>query len=275
MYGISIEAAATLRDLRDKISRMIKVPERRLILLQTDQRHGIVEFANDAEMVQEIFEDCETIYALETPEPPMEPTSLNGPTSDEDMCQQIITVVWLNRIGVDREGPLLGPLFTTLLSREVSYHKLKSTILATMAPFVIERDQVDFDKLAGQIDLRLRVLGGIPGKDYLSPEVDHPLFVPTVERALSRTENRKLYRGPCHIKLMVEWDLDVRRAVLIEDEQFDQVYSRNAMFIDKSVELAKECSKLNNRTTLQDCLDMYFRDENVSLLCEIALVNSD
>lgn len=260
MYGISIEAASTLRDLRDKISRMLKIPEKRLILLHIDSRHGMEEFANDSDMIQEFFEDSETIEALETPSIP-EIESTDGDGQPNEMCQQLITIVWLNRVGIDKSGPIFGPLFTALISREISFRKLQSTILSTMAPYLIDQENV---KLSANLNLRIRVLNGLNGKDYLNSDVDHPLFVPTVEEALKKTEDPRIYRGPHHLKIMVEWDLDIRHSIIVSDEQIDSIFNNKPSFIDESVQLAKECSKLNSQTTLQDCLEIYFRDESVS-----------
>ena len=264
MHGISIEAAATLRDLRDKISRMLKIPEKRLVLLHIDKNYGMIEFINDTNMIQEMFEDFETIYALETPIITVNEDQLIQTSElSNNMYQQMLTIIWLNRVGIGKQGSIFGSLFTAIVSRDSTFCKLQSLILSTMSKYLINHENMDCVELSRNINLRLRVVNGLPGKEYLIPELDHPLFVPTVENALSKTEDKRLYRGPYHLKLMVEWDLDIRRSILINDDLIDAI-DKNDMFIDKSVELAKECSNLNNRTTLQDCLDIYFREESVS-----------
>lgn len=280
LYGISIEAAATLRELRDKISRMLKIPEKRLVLMEIDKKAGMVEFTNDANMIQEIFEDFCTIFALETPVIPEHEGTVRTEMlidtgeamplpkdSGNTMYEQMLTVVWLNRVGsVGQEGgTLFGPPFTTVVSRESTFRKLQSALLRTMSPqYLIEGDSVDCDEISRNINLRLRIVGGLPGKEFLSPEVDHPLFVPSVECALARTEDRRTYRGPHHLKLMVEWDYDIRRSIVVGDELLEAAFDRSALYVDKSVERAKERSSLNNRTTLQDCLDIYFREESLT-----------
>lgn len=248
-YGISIEAAIILRNLRDKISRMIKIPERRLLLLQEPSaQHGLVEFANDYKMCQEIFKDSETIYALETPE-----------LSHQDK-DGLLTIVWLNRI--EEKGPIFGPIFSTLVSRVIGFRKLQENILSTMSKYIINFENVDLHKLSNFITLRLRVVNGSREEECLESNVDHPLFVKMVENALSMTENQ--YRGPYHLKLIVEWDLDLRQNILICDELFDVIAAQCRIYEDESVKKAQEHSKINNRTTLQDCLDLYFRDENLT-----------
>lgn len=256
---------------------MLKIPEKRLILLEIDKKAGIVEFTNDSNMIQELFEDFCTIFALETPVLP-EPegvvrtemlidTGQAMPTADHTMFQQMLTVVWLNRVGpIGSEGSLFGPPFTTVVSRESTFRSLQSALLRNMSHILVDAASVDTDEISRNINLRIRIVGGLPGKEFLSPEVDHPLFVPSVEAALARTEDRRTYRGPHHLKLMLEWDYDIRRTIVVGDEMLEAAFDRSALYIDKSVERAKERSSLNNRTTLQDCLDIYFREESVSSL---------
>ena len=273
MYGISIEAAATIRELRDKVSRLLKIPEKRLILLQIDKRFGMIEFANDTLMIQEGLEGFETIYALETP---IIPDSISEEllvdTREEDnehentMYKQMLTIVWLNRVGSGNDGSIFGPFFTTVVSRECSFQKLQSLILNSMSEFLIDQQNINWDEFNRNINLRFRIVNGLVGKEYLSPELDYPLFVASVENALSKTENKRLHRGPYHLKIIVEWYADIRRSILMTDDLIDAIYEKNGMFVDKSVELAKECSYLNNHTTLQDCLDIYFCEESVSFL---------
>lgn len=237
---------------------MIKVPERRLLLLQIDQQNGILEFSDDSVLIQEILEDCATIYALKTPEIP-EDDSLSYTNLTNKMCQQMLTIVWLNR---NRSGPFFGPFFTTIISREINYRGLVEKILSEMIPFMIDSENIELFNLSETINLSLCVNDN-EKKYYLSSSVDHPLFVPIVETCLAKTENRHLYRGPYHLKLTVEWEQNIRKTLLVNDDQFEAIVRKNGSFVDKSVELAKEFSKRDNRTKLEDCLDMYFRDENV------------
>lgn len=239
---------------------MIKVPERRLLLLQIDQKNGILEFSDDSVLIQEILEDCATIYALKTPELPEE-NSLNHTNLTNKMCRQMLTIVWLNRNG---SGSIFGPFFTTIVSREINYRCLIEKILSEMMPFMVDSENIELFNLSETINLSLCV-NNDEKKYYLSSNVDHPLFVPIVETCLAKTENRQFYRGPYHLKLTVEWEQNIRKTLLVSDDQFEAIVRKNGSFVDKSVELAKEFSKRDNRTKLEDCLDLYFKDENVNI----------
>lgn len=268
VHGFSIEANGIVRELRDKISRKLKVPERRLLLLQVDKELGFVEITDDAEVIQQRFTDAETIYALETPVVAKEgPTATattagyNGQQFSNDMYQQMITLVWINRVGSTKECSNFGSFFTTLVSREANYKQLQSAILEAMASYLIFKDE-NIEELSSRLNLRIRVLNGTTSREYLRMDVQHPLFIPSVEEALlnSTTNTSRPYRGPKHLKLLVEWSPDVRQSILVTDDGFHSL----KMF-DRSVEITKELAMKNNSTTLEDCLNSYFCEEKVCL----------
>ncbi|KPM02727.1 ubiquitin carboxyl-terminal hydrolase 15-like protein [Sarcoptes scabiei] len=264
LYGLSIEAASTLRELKDEISRLVEIPQKRLLLLQFDNRLGMVEFSNNNEtiQIQEILEDNESIHGLETP------ILSNAKNIDgsKEMCQQILTLVWLNRVGsVNSQNSIFGPFFTTIVSREVNYTELQTKILAEMSSYFIDGTDFECAKFSRAIPLRFEIVNTTDkNKKYIPNDVDHPLFVKQVESALIETEDSKNYNGPHHLKLIVEWDLDVRKSILVSDDKFDSIATKNRTFIDESVNLAKEHSKMDHYT-LEDCLDMYFCDESLTL----------
>jgi hypothetical protein len=253
---VSIESLATIRELRDKISRLLKIPEKQLVLLMTGEDFGLKELAKDTDIVQETVEDMQEIYALETPKPqPNYPvTNSSGGASG---AEQQLTLVWTNRVGIGNQGKIFGSVFSALVSREASYKQIQLDVLNGMRS-LLKRD-IDLSGVGAGMNLRLRVIGGIPGKSYLPEDVDHPLYVQTVDKALIGSEDKE-YRGPVHLKLVVEWDLDVRDSLIVGGDQMDEPV------VDSSVELAKARSQKTNRATLRDCFDMYFKEERVSQL---------
>ena len=56
--------------------------------------------------------------------------------------------------------------------------------------------------------IRFRVVDGTPGKCYLTDDVEHPLYMETVDQALASSVANG--RGPMHLKISVEWDLEFR-----------------------------------------------------------------
>lgn len=256
--GVSIESLGTIRELRDKISRLLKIPEKQLVLLLIGQEFGLKELVKDTQIIQETIEDMENVFAVETPKLPQiytNNTSNSGLSNNSG--EQLLTLVWTNRVGIGSQGNIFGPIFSALVSREASYKQIQLDVLNGMRSIL--KHDLDITSITSNLNLRLRVIGGIPGKAYLPEDVDHPLYMPTVDRALSVSEDKD-YRGPIHLKIVVEWDLDVRDSLLISDEQMEKPV------IDSSIELAKAHSQRTNRASLRDCFDMYFKEERVCSL---------
>ena len=232
----------------------MKIPEKQLVLLLIGQDFGLKELVKDTNIVQETLEDMDNVFAVETPKLPQVFSNSNAISADNS-GEQLLTLVWTNRVGIGSQGNIFGPLFSILVSREASYKQIQLDILNGMRSILKNNIEFNFSNLK----LRLRVIGGIPGKAYLPEDVDHPLYMPTVDRALTSCEDKD-YRGPIHLKLVVEWDLDIRNSLIINEEEMEKPIT------DNSIELAKAHSQRTNRATLRDCFDMYFKEERVSLL---------
>ncbi|CAG2123110.1 unnamed protein product, partial [Medioppia subpectinata] len=131
--GVSIESLATIRELRDKISRLLKIPEKQLVLLLIGQDFGLKELAKDTDIVQEMLEDMQDIYALETPKPTVSYTAANSAASGSHSGgEQQLTLVWTNRVGIGNQGRIFGSPFSTLVSREASHKQIQLDILNAM-----------------------------------------------------------------------------------------------------------------------------------------------
>lgn len=223
-----------------------------MVLLITGQEFGLKELVKDTDIIQETLEDMDNVFAVETPKLP-QIYSNSSQISADNNGQQLLTLVWTNRVGIGSQGNLFGSIFSMLVSREASYKQIQLDILSGMRSTL--KNNIEFN--SSNLKLRLRVIGGIPGKAYLPEDVDHPLYMPTVDRALSICEDKD-YRGPVQLKLVVEWDLDLRDAMVISEDDMDKPV------VDNSIELAKAHSQRTNRATLRDCFDMYFKEERVS-----------
>ena len=221
--------------------------------------NGLKELVKDQEIVSEIIDDMENIIAIETPKitNPVVNLENNSNSNDNGIQSEMLTLVWANKLGIGSHGKIFGPLFSTLVSREASFKQIQKDILIAMKPIV--KKDVDIDLISSQNIMRLYVIGGIPGKCYLPEDVDHPLYMPTVDAALSTSEDKD-YRGPIHLKLIIEWDLEMKQQFLIEDDQIEKPT------VDNSIEYIKLRSQKTNRATLQDCFQMYFKEEKVILL---------
>ena len=243
--AVSIESQATLRELRDKISRLIKVPERQLVLLLLDHEKGLRELINDGQVIQELLEDLHEIYCVETPQ-------IEEPKRPVETSQLVI--VFVNRVGAGNSSRLFGPLFSCCASREASFKQIQSEMLQSLSCIV--RDTIDMNIIRESSIFKLKVVGGLQDKSYLPEDVDHPLFMPTVEKAISHCDDRD-YRGPVHLMLVCEWEQDMKELILIDESDIP------VAAVDPNIEFVKERSQMINQVSLQDCFDLYFREERL------------
>jgi hypothetical protein len=272
--ALSVESQATLREVRDKISRHIRVKERNLVLLRLDNSNGLRELIRDTTPLQDMLHDLREILVVETPTPPE--IGPNVPHLNSSLTSSCIALVLVNQEG-PASGQLFGPLFSCCISRESSYFRIQMEILKTIRPILRSTFKRNGIILKGEeklIDLsdekeakrpssplakmfRLRVVyGSSQSKSslYLADDVEHPLFMPIVDEAAAFCEDPS-YRGPLHLMLVIEWSLDAREQFLMDIDDISLPEE------DVSVTLS---NKHAFHVSLLDCLDLYFREEKLT-----------
>lgn len=245
--AVTVDSKASLRDLRDRISRVIKVPERQLVLLYLDFENGLRELTKDDQLIIEILDELQEIFAIETPKPSSGHSSFDPSRN--------LTLVFVNRIGSGSGARLFGPIFSCQAPRDGSFFDIQQVILESLRP-ILQRS-VKIEKCKNQVLFRLRVVGGLPGKSYLPDDIDHPLFMPTVDKAISYCENPR-YRGPVHLMLVVEWDTEQVHQHFIPEEKIP------TPVIDPTVAFVRERAQKVSHVSLLDCLDLNFREEKLA-----------
>lgn len=250
--AVTVDSKASLRDLRDRVSRVIKVPERQLVLLYLDFENGLRELTKDDQLIIEILDQVQEIFAIETPKPSTGNSSL-------DPSRQL-TLVFVNRIDSGSQARLFGPIFSCQAPRDGSYYDIQQVILESLRP-ILQRS-VKIEKCKDQVLFRLRVVGGLPGKSYLPEDIDHPLYMPTVDKAISYCENPR-YRGPVHLMLVVEWDAEqVHQYFIPEDKIPTPVIDATVAFYLR--QCAHKTREPVSHVSLLDCLDLNFREEKLA-----------
>ncbi|RWS29211.1 ubiquitin carboxyl-terminal hydrolase 31-like protein [Leptotrombidium deliense] len=253
--GVSIEAQATLRELRDKISRLIKVPERQLVLSVKDDEMGIKELAKDTEVIADILDDMQEIDALETPAV-YYPSHVIDTSCSASPTTQLLILLWRNSVKSLNDTTLFGPLFTCQISREANYKQIQTELLSLMKSIL--RKDVDMNSSFEEGSFKIRVIfTNNTEKYYLPEDVDHPLYMPAVDKALLSSENKD-YRGPVHLKLLIEWNLALRDEIFLADDLLP------VPVVDSNIEYVKARTQKANRASLTDCFEMYFREEKLA-----------
>ncbi|XP_074593336.1 ubiquitin carboxyl-terminal hydrolase 31-like [Brevipalpus obovatus] len=235
---ITLDCCSSIGDIRAKVSHLSEVPEKQLVLLLRDDERGIKELSNDLALIQDVFEGGEIIEAIEKP---------NLPSFTVN-----IVLIWANRVGIGTNNKIFGPLFCSEIPRDASFKEIQANMMKTMKPIL--RDSCDLAVLNDSILFNLRI-ADTSSKLYLSEDDDLPLLTLIVDEALGLCDE-STNRTPLHLKLVVEWDLDLRQTLLIEDgdlmSPWDQ-YSDPLGALDKN----------QLKVALTDCFDQYFHEERL------------
>lgn len=220
-----MDTRGTVRELRDRISRQTRILEKRLVLMRCDSQSAVSELADDRLSIQQSLCDVQVIHAVETSPPQREGTD-------------IVDLVIVNRC----QKQVFGPLFQSCTSRSASFRKLQLELLQSLTPYL--NHSLNLKSLASD-DFCLRIVVDSHESDQLPIDVDHPLYIPIVDEAISRCEEKK-YRGPVHLNLVLDWDPKIKQSVFAD-----------------SPALSPTAPISSATVSVYDCLDLYFREEKL------------
>eukprot|EP00118_Oscarella_pearsei_P009789 m.57193 g.57193 ORF g.57193 m.57193 type:complete len:172 (+) comp34695_c0_seq3:377-892(+) len=103
--------------------------------------------------------------------------------------------------------------------------------------------------------LRLRVMDGSRGDAYLSKDVDHPLFTSLVDRAKTLCHPGS---GPPHIKVVVEWNEQVKTRLLDERSWPRPVEHESLRHVTAT-------GNQPDAVTLEECFQLYTSEERLGV----------
>lgn len=234
--GLSINSQANIRELREMLASDTGINENQMVLTEfvPEGFHHTFSDQQPLSMIQ----DNDNVYAVEVP--------LLRPLVARD--GEYLLLLWINRLGTGCQGKRFGCPYVREVPREAKFEELQKVILTAMTDNL--REGVLEQKVG--IVMRLRVVDGIPGKCYLPSDVDHPLYMPTVDKALSMCSTDK---GPRHLKLIVEWDLETRNDIIAN---VDDVVEEHV-----SVKQLANLQTQPATATLSECFDMYTQEEKL------------
>ncbi|XP_060076528.1 ubiquitin carboxyl-terminal hydrolase 31-like, partial [Ylistrum balloti] len=206
--GLRLNAYGCVKDLRQEISSWTKIKEKYLVLCQIYD-NGFRSYYKDNQPLTDIAES-ETIYAVEMCCVAGSPTG----EGQQQFEQSYISVLLIHTQRESNPTKYLRFCAPQILRipRDVDNRGLQKEILTNLGPCVREG-------LVGQkLDtlFRLRLVTGSGGRDYLPLDVEMPLYIQNVDRALS---NFSPENGPTHIRLVAEWDPAVKKKVIVHDKE--------------------------------------------------------
>ncbi|XP_027046488.1 ubiquitin carboxyl-terminal hydrolase 31-like [Pocillopora damicornis] len=255
--GVSVPINGTIADLRNVVSDMTGISEQSLIL--TELYHdGFHRTFHDKQSLS-IVHEGDNIYAFEAPSglfPEMETEDGEAPVMSDNKgpISDTILILLANCQGPAKttSSKRFGLPFIVRVLRELSYENLQAAILKAMSRILMDNMSSQIKKQG--LVFRLRVINGLPGKGALSPEVDHPLYQATVDRALLSCGSGS---GPKHIKVMAEWDQETRVSFVKSSVLQERPEEH------RSVREVESLHNSSHNVDLEDCFRLYTKDEKL------------
>uniref|UniRef100_T1J896 Ubiquitin carboxyl-terminal hydrolase n=1 Tax=Strigamia maritima TaxID=126957 RepID=T1J896_STRMM len=235
--GLSINSQANIRELKEVLAADSAIPDDKIVITELVPE-GFHHTFSDSQPLSSIHEN-DNIFAIQVP--------AIKPVNPRD--GEYLLLVWINRLGTGCQGKRFGCPYVKEVPRECTFQELETAVLSTMSG-ILKNGVVEQVK-HGPI-VRFRVVDGIPGKCYLPYDVDHPLYMPTVDKAISLCDDE---RGPKHVKLIVEWDLETRKEMVLNIDDFIEEHS--------SVNQLKNQETQSATATLGECFELYTQEEKL------------
>ncbi|XP_064600915.1 ubiquitin carboxyl-terminal hydrolase 43-like isoform X2 [Liolophura sinensis] len=239
--GLQCNVTDYVKDLRRTLASDTNIPESRLVLAQIYD-DGFRNTYGDHQPLSDIPES-ETVYAVEML-PIIHP---------EQYQTSFIQIIFVNVEKITSPSRWFCSPQVMQVPRDLNFKELQTQILKHMADDLAEGLLAQSHRL--NVLFRLRVVDGIPGKCYLNPDVDLPLYMETVDRALSFYTSNKQGYGPAHLKLVVEWDANRKEGLVVCDEDRVEEHS--------SVYQVRQAQQKPAGASLEECFQLYTQEEKL------------
>ncbi|XP_067672769.1 ubiquitin carboxyl-terminal hydrolase 43-like [Haliotis asinina] len=240
--GLRMNTFESVRDLRHRISKDIRIPASEIVLCQMSEEGFRTTYGDDQPLSD--IPETETVYAFETlPD--------NDPASASSRYETPFIHILL--VHVEKSTSPQG-LFrfcspcVLRVPRDFTYKRLQKEILHYMG------DAVKPEALSQKSVLfNLQVVDCHPSKAYLPLDVEMPLYSQAVDRVM--TYYGEDY-GPVHVKLMAEWDTQIKEAFVVDDD--DNIDEHT------SVHHLRISQHLSPTASLDECFKLYTQEEKLS-----------
>ncbi|XP_034939883.1 ubiquitin carboxyl-terminal hydrolase 31-like [Chelonus insularis] len=236
--GVSVNQTANVKELREILASDTGIDESHMLLTEVHDE-GFHRTFSDCQPLTVIAES-DPLYCIELPQ-------LKEPTE-----QAYILLVWVNVLVKGNLKERFGSPYTMQVSRETSYEDLQKLLLKEMHTLLTD-DVLTSSQSPGLFNIRVADPAATPIQDEhpcIDPCVEHPLYTEQIEQALALCADDS---GPQHVKLILEWD-EATKVNIIQDDT-DQIEEH------ASVKQLKSNSELGGAVTLEECFDLYTREE--------------
>ncbi|NWR39724.1 UBP43 hydrolase, partial [Tachuris rubrigastra] len=265
--GLAVPLLGTVADLREMVAREGCIPPEQVILAEVSPR-GFLRSLGDKEELGAAGEGA-PLYAFQPPParragcPRSLPASPGvsrpeGPRLPPAAARSSdclhrgpggrILLLLCNTAGAGPQLARFGPPLVLREERGISWEQLQQSILAQLRALL--RGEVRAQGTGALF--RIRLAGGSAPCIYLSPQDPRPLCHPAIDRALQLSGAG----GPPHVKLTVEWDTSTKERLFgnIQEEVVQDA---------ESVRLQQQAHRQQHSCTLDECFQLYTKEEQV------------
>ncbi|XP_014283292.1 ubiquitin carboxyl-terminal hydrolase 31 isoform X1 [Halyomorpha halys] len=235
--GLSLPSHAEIRDLKEQLALDTGISEKHMLITEIDDI-GFQRTFSDNQPIS-MIKETDPIYCIELPE-------LKEASQDTG---EYILLVWINTLIIEDQCSRFSSPYTMQVCRETSYIDVEKLMLKEMCWSVADGVlEADTESLPGEV--RMRIVAPGCGTAYLDPTLEHPLYDESVDNAIALCDTTS---APQHLKLVLEWDLRAKDSMVVDDA--DHVVEHS------SVKLLKQNSELGGSVTLEECFQLYTKEE--------------
>ncbi|XP_055357883.1 ubiquitin carboxyl-terminal hydrolase 43-like [Paramacrobiotus metropolitanus] len=231
-YGFSTSVDCSVMDVKDLVGQRTGIRAEEMVVLEVSNKG--FERTLSSEHGSDILQDVDELYVIEMPK---------ARASEEE--EHIFILLMHTSRSNNQDFRKLSDPRVVQVSREVTYRELVEAVLANIEAATLFRETID-------APFRLRL---VERSEYITAQVDHPLYMEAVDECLSFNQTST---GPRHLKLYVEWD----------DKNADFVAHRlirEKIVDDVSVATIRNMPESAKKTALSDCLDLLMQEEKVGM----------
>ncbi|KAL7300267.1 hypothetical protein TKK_0006903 [Trichogramma kaykai] len=240
--GVSVAQTANVKELRGILASDTGIDENHMLLTEVHDE-GFHRTFSDCQPLSVITEN-DPLYCVELPQ-------LKEPSD-----QAYVLLVWINVLVKGDLRQRFGSPYTMQVSRETSYVDLQKLLLKEMHTTLVD-DVLTSGQEPGLFNIRVADPASTPAQDEhpcIDPGVEHPLYTEQIEQALALCADDS---GPAHVKLILEWDESTKDMIIHDDS--DQVEEH------ASVKQLKNSVESGGTVTLEECFDLYTREETLGV----------
>ncbi|KAK7113174.1 hypothetical protein V1264_012513 [Littorina saxatilis] len=239
--GLSLNMYDTVRELRDAVSADTGIPAEQIVLCELTRDGFYATFSNE-QPLSDIPESSQ-VHAVEMfPDEPQ-----RGNAAYQSQSIQLLLLHVERGRQFHRQRFCLPEVVQ--VSREADTKQLQQEILRHLGDAV--RPEVFQQNLKELFDLQ--IVDGSSDRVYLPLEVEMPLYTQTVDRVLTMFGEEF---GPQHVKLIVEWEPEIKRAIIEDDEEHTMEHA--------SVNKVRSVAQQPVTVSLNECFQLYTQEEKLA-----------